>query len=202
MRLESITPSQRKKDHFVVKLENGESFVCTAAEAADFALFGGRELTEEELERLRAAAALSRCKEHAAALLALRPMSAGELERKLVEKGESPENAAAAVERLAELGALDDESYARSVARHYAAKGWGPARVREELRRRFVPREYWEDAMAETDDEGETLDRHLLRRLKDPSDPAERRKAADALRRRGFGWEEIRDAIERIVDSQ
>ncbi len=202
MRLESITPSQRKKDHFVVKLENGDSFVCTAAEAADFALFGGRELTEEELERLRAAAALSRCKEHAAALLAYRAMSAGELERKLVEKGESPENAAAAVERLAELGALDDESYARSVARHDAATGWGPARIREELRRRFVPREYWEDAMTETDDEGETLDRLLLRRLKDPSDPAERRKAADAMRRRGFSWEEIKEAMERIVDSQ
>ena len=202
MRLESITPSQRKKDHFVVKLENGESFVCTAAEAADFSLFAGRELAPEELERLRAAAALSRCKEHAAALLAYRAMSAGELERKLVEKGESPENAAAAVARLAELGALDDESYARSVARHYAAKGWGPARVREELRRRFVPREFWEDAMAETDDEGETLDRLLRRRLRDPSDPAERRKAADAMRRRGFSWEEIKEAMERIVDSQ
>lgn len=202
MRLESITPSQRKKDHFVVKLENGDSFVCTAAEAADFALFAGRELAPEELERLRAAAALSRCKEHAAALLAYRAMSAGELERKLVEKGESPENAAAAVARLAELGALDDESYARSVARHYAAKGWGPARIREELRRRRVPREYWDDALAEFEErtgQDETLEKLLRRRLSDPADPAARRKAADALRRRGFGWEEIKEAMERIA---
>lgn len=202
MRLESMVPSQRKKDRFVLKLENGDSFVCTAAEAADFALYPGRELTEEELERLRAASALSRCKERAAALLAYRAMSAGELERKLIEKGESPDNAAAAVERLAELGALDDEGYAKSVARHYAAKGWGPARVREELRRRRVPREYWDDALAEYEErtgQDETLERLLRRRLSDPADPAQRKKAADALRRRGFAWEEIRDAIERIA---
>ena len=202
MRLASMAPSRQKKDRFVLQWENGESFVCTAAEAADFALYAGRELREEELERLRAAAALSLCKEHAAALLALRPMSAGELERKLCEKGEDPEATADAVARLAELGALDDESYARSVARHYAAKGWGPARVREELRRRLVPREYWDDALAEIEDEGETLDRLLRRRLTDPSDPKERKKAADAMARRGFAWSEIKEAIGRLVDSQ
>ena len=60
MRLESIAASQRKKDHFVVKLENGDSFVCTAAEAADYALYAGRELTGQELDALRAASALSK----------------------------------------------------------------------------------------------------------------------------------------------
>ena len=36
---------------------------------------------------------------------------------------------------------------ARMVVRHYAAKGYGPRKIRDELYRRGVPREFWEDAM-------------------------------------------------------
>ena len=39
--------------------------------------------------------------------------------------------------------------YARTVVRHYATKGYGPRKIRDELYRRGVPREYWEEAMEE-----------------------------------------------------
>ena len=41
-----------------------------------------------------------------------------------------------AADWLEDLGAIDDAAYARLVARHYGARGYGPGRVREELRRR------------------------------------------------------------------
>ena len=37
------------------------------------------------------------------------------------------------------LGLLNDRAYAETLVRHYAAKGYGPYRLREELRRRGVP---------------------------------------------------------------
>ena len=44
-----------------------------------------------------------------------------------------------AADRLLELGVLDERAYAAMVARHYAAKGYGPKRVEQELRRRELP---------------------------------------------------------------
>lgn len=199
--LEKILPSKNKKDAFELHFASGEQLRCTAAQVADFALFSGKELTEEEYEAVKAAAQLARAKERAAALLAYRAMSAGELERKLIEKGETAENARDAVEWLSRLGALDDMEYAKSVVRHYSGKGWGAGRIREEFYRRRIPREYWEDALEELDGEDEQITRFIERRLAARgNDPKERKKTADALYRRGFSWEQIKSAMAGYYD--
>lgn len=201
MLLEKILPSKKRQDRFELYFENGETLLCTAVEVADFSLYSERELTPEEYEALKAAAALTGTKERAAALLAYRAMSAGELERKLVEKGETEENAQSAVEWLSRLGALDDLEYAKSVVRHYSGKGWGAGRIREEFYRRRIPREHWEEALEELSGEEERLDRFVERRLSQRgSDPKERKKLADALYRRGYSWEQIKNALARYSD--
>ncbi|MDO4749955.1 MAG: regulatory protein RecX, partial [Eubacteriales bacterium] len=81
-----------------------------------------------------------------------------ELLEKLVEKGESREDAEAAVERLTELGFLNDRRYAGLVARHYAAKGCGRKRIESELFRRRVPRELWDEALEEVPPSDDVLD--------------------------------------------
>ena len=57
------------------------------------------------------------------------------------------EAAEAAADWLEGLGYLDDGQYARAVAEHCAAKGYGPGRIREELYRRGVPRDCWDGAL-------------------------------------------------------
>ena len=51
---------------------------------------------------------------------------------------------------------LDDEEYAGQIVRHYSAKGYGERRIREELYRRGIPREYWKDALAQQPETDET----------------------------------------------
>ena len=87
--LEKVLPSKNKKDAFELHFASGEVLRCTAVQVADFALYGGKELTSEEYEAVQAASRLARAKDRAAALLAYRAMSKGELERKLIEKGEN-----------------------------------------------------------------------------------------------------------------
>ncbi len=72
-------------------------------------------------------------KERALALLNRRDYSRAELIRKLTEKGASEAEATDAVDRLVELGFVDDARYAPILVRHYAAKGYGAQRVRQEL---------------------------------------------------------------------
>ena len=57
------------------------------------------------------------------------------------------------------------------------------------------------DALPES---GDALDRQLAARLRgaDPEDPKALKRAADALLRRGFAWEEIKEAIERWKEAR
>ncbi len=122
-----------------------------------------------------------------------------ELAEKLRQKGESEEDASRAAGRMEELGLINDERYAAQVVRHYAGKGYGRSRVREELYRRRLPRELWDDALSDMPETDETLERLLRQKLRGGVDDREAlKKAADALARRGFSWSEIQSAVERL----
>ncbi len=139
-------------------------------------------------------------KQKALSLLDRRDYSRAELMRRLAEKGFSESAAAQALDRLEELGFVDDARYAPIVVRHYAAKGFGAQRIRGELQRRGISRALWDSAMAEMPAQDETVDRLLRARLRgaDPDDRDALRKATDALRRKGYGWDEISAAVERL----
>ena len=78
-----------------------------------------------------------------------------------------------AADRMEELRFIDDGRYAGMVARHYASKGYGLRRIREEFYRRGVPREVWEAALEDLEAPDETLDR-LLPLLEQSSHGAKR----------------------------
>lgn len=75
--------------------------------------------------------------DHALALLARRPHSVREIEKKLGEKGHGREEIDAAVKRLLGLGYLDDESVCRDYASSRVRRARvGPARLRMDLARK------------------------------------------------------------------
>ena len=196
MRLEKL--EVLTEDKLLLHWEDGSTLRCGIQEMLDFSLRSGMELAEEEEERLREACAYWEVRQKAAALAAGRAMSAGELRRKLREKGASPEMAERAADWLLDLGVLDEGAYAAMVVRHYAAKGYGRRRVEQELYRRELPRETWEEALAELPDSRDALDELVRRRLGEGSlDRAGLNKLANSLLRRGYGWEEVRAAIAR-----
>lgn len=187
-------------ERFELSLSDGEKLKIAPDQVADFSLYPDRELTDAELEELRSAAALHHTKERALRIINARAMSEREMYDRLVEKGESEQNAAAAVAWLLDLHFLNDADYAAAVARHCAAKGYGKRRVRDELYKRKIPRELWDAAMEELPEEDDTLDKLLRARLRgaDADDRAALKRATDALLRRGFGWDEIKAAVERF----
>jgi regulatory protein len=85
--------------------------------------------TQAEAARL---AAEERALHRGARLVGRRSHAAGELEGKIA-RADGPDAARAAVERLAELGAVDDERHAILLAERRLAAGWGPLRIRHDL---------------------------------------------------------------------
>ena len=188
---------QTSPGRITVCLEDGSEIRSSLNVVTDLRLFSGKELDEEDIRALRNASGRSIARDRALEMISRRLMSRKELHDKLVQKGESEENADYCVSWLSENGFLSDESYAAAVARHYASKGYGAGRVRTELSRRGVPRELWDEALGAMSETDGKLDRLISAKLKDPGDREQVRKLGNSLYRRGYSWEEIRSALAR-----
>ncbi len=188
------------KGRFLVYCDDTTLLKVTEKEILAFSLYPGRELSEKELTALKEAAGVSGARARAAAIIGAKALSKKELYKRLLQKGESEEHAEDAVNWLEEIGALDDLIYAKSVVRHYAVMGYGPGKMRDELYRRGVPRELWDEAIEEeSNDPAAAIDRYIAGKLRGkPADEKTMKRISDGLRRRGFRWDDIKEAFNRM----
>ena len=198
MVIQELKPSKRIEGRWLAVLEDGSILRLGESEVIDFALYTGKELTDREAEALLDSARRSVLKEKALDLLTRKPQSRKELERKLKEWGAGEAESAALCDRMEELGYLNDASYAAQVVRYYSAKGFGEKKLRDELYRRGIPREMWDDALEQAQDPAEAIDAFVAKKLAGKDlDRKQLQKVSAALARRGYSWSDINDALRR-----
>lgn len=197
MIIQELKPSKHVEGRWLAVLEDGSVLRVGESEVVDFALCAGKELSEEEADRLQAAARRSALKTKAIELLMRKPQSRKELGRKLQEWEASREESEAICDRMEELGYLNEPDYAARVVRYYAGKGFGERKLRDELYRRGIPKQLWEEALSQIEDNSPAIDAFLEKKLRGSHDPKEMKRVSDALARRGFSWTEISDALRR-----
>ncbi len=185
-------------ERYILRLDDGREITTTLGVVTELRLFAGKSLEEAQLELIRQKTEAELARVRALSLLSQRPHSRRELREKLERKGVASSAAETAVEWLDDHGYLNDSDYASAVSRHYARKGYGSGRIRAELSRRGVPREFWDDALKELPASGGQIEAFLRARMKNPEDRDELRRLSAALLRRGYRWEEIREAMERL----
>ena len=199
MKIVRIEASKHVQERVLVYLEEGDPLRITRNELLQFGLYRGMDLPPEVVVQLQNAGKRSQGRAAAARLASGRMMSRKELAERLGRKGIAPDTAVEAVDWLESLGAVDDAAYAGAVARHYAAGGYGPGRVRQELQKRGIPRELWDSALAQLPDSAAAIDKFLQSKLKGRTpDRTTLKKLSDALLRRGFSWNDIRPALNRL----
>lgn len=199
MKIVRIEKSKHVQERVLVYLEEGDPLRITQNELLQFGLYRGMDLPPEVVVQLQNAGKRSQGRAAAARLASGRMMSRKELTERLDRKGIAPDTAAEAVDWLESLGAVNDAAYAGAVARHYAAGGYGPGRVRQELQKRGIPRELWDSALAQLPDSAAAIDKFLQSKLKGRTpDRTTLKKLSDALLRRGFSWNDIRPALNRL----
>ena len=198
MVIQELKPSQRIKGRWLAVLEDGSILRVGENQVVDFALYTGKELSEEEAEALQGSAQRQQRKEKALELLARKPQSRRELGKKLAQWGAEEDEAQTVCDRMEQLGYLNDAEYAARVVRHYSAKGFGPGKLRDELYRRGVPRDLWQKAMDQAEDPAQSIDAFVAKKLAGKTaDRQTLKKVADALARRGYRWPDINDALRR-----
>ncbi len=161
----------------------------------------GGEIDDERLHELIKASDAKRAKEKALWLISYRDHSEGELRQKLMRDfGE--EAVDKAIERLCELGLINDENFARKYAESLSHKHMSQRQIEQKLRQKGLDKELTSEAVDDLDlDEKEEIraliNKKYLRKL---SDEGDLRRTIAALQRRGFGYSDIRSVIEEFTE--
>ena len=164
----------------------------------DFGLYTGKELSNEEMAALTESAGRMSAKMRAVRIVSASSVTKRDLEQRLVHKGEDPEQAKDAVQWMSDLNLLDDSRVAEQVVQRCISKGYGLQRAKQALYEKKVPKQYWEDALADYPDQLEKIEDFLRSRLDDAYDEREVKRAIDALMRRGHSYGQIRKALNRL----
>lgn len=178
--------------------DDGTSRKYLPSVVAEQGLIPGMELSDAALASVEAANAAASAKRRAVRIISAAAVSRKELEARLTQKGETPEDAQNAVRWLEELNLLDDAETARQIVSRGVSRGYGAERIRQMLYEKRIPKQYWDEALAELPDMSDALTAFLRKRLGEKPDEKAIRSAAQAAIRRGYRWEEVRQALERV----
>lgn len=195
-----IEVSRRRRQLYLLTFEDGNPIEVDVRTFDESPYKEGCDITEEQLNTLLATSQYNRARERALYLLGLRDYACKELEQKLYTEA-SPEIAAAVVERLRQVGLLDDRRYAARLARSLSeSKHYPRRRIEQELRRRGIDPLTAQSAAEEVDGEDYEQALALLQKkyYNKLNDPDSRRRVTAALARRGFSYGAIRRAFDTL----
>lgn len=203
MRVEAIEQTRSPQGKLRVRFDNGESLMILPAAIAELGLYAGMELPNAAMDSIKETCGAASAKERAVRIVSAASVTKKELQRRLVQKGETEEHAEEAVAWLSELHLLDDRQTAAQIVRSGAARGYGAARIRQMLYEKRVPKELWDEALEQLPPQDDAIDLFLQRRFRGKTpDRAEIKRATDALLRRGHSWEDIRRALSRYASEE
>ena len=195
MRIEALKTAPDRAGRYWVSFDDGSRLGLYRQTLEDFGLYAGKELSEEEHGRLLTAAGSMSAKMRAVRIVSASNVSRRDLEDRLIRKGEDPDQAKEAVRWMEELNLVDDRNTARQVVSACVAKGYGPARARQALYEKRIPKELWEEALADYPDQEVRIADFLRARLDADADEKQMRRAVDALIRRGHSYGQIRRVL-------
>ena len=198
MRIDGLKTAPDRAGRYWVTFSDGSRLGLYRQTEEDFGLYPGKELSDTELEALRSAAGQMSAKMRAVRIVSAASVSKRDLEQRLVRKGEDPEQARAAVEWMSDLHLVDDRATAEQVVRSCIYKGYGLQRAKQALYEKQIPKAYWEEALADYPDQTEKIQDFLRSRLDADSDEKQKKRAIDALIRRGHSYGAIKKAMESL----
>ena len=198
MRIDSLKNAPDRAGRYWVTFSDGTRLGLYRQTVEDFGLYPGKELEEREFERLNEEAGKMSAKMRAVRIVSASSVSKRDLQQRLVRKGEDPEQAKAAVAWMEDLHLVDDRATAEQVVRSCIYKGYGLQRAKQALYEKQIPKAYWEEVLADYPDQVEKIQDFLRARLDADSDEKQKKRAIDALIRRGHSYGAIKKAMESL----
>lgn len=198
MRITDAKMTKRRK--VSIYLDEEFAFTVLPRTWSESGLRVGMEVDDEALNELIANSKLDEGKKQALDLLSRKSYTTKQLETKLSQKV-GQEAAQSAIERMSDLGLVNDEDYAHQyVMELFRYKLYGRKRIAQKLYERGIPKAIAEDALAELD-AAEERDNALVlldKKLFKGGAAVNRDKAYAILQRYGYTSDVISRALSQL----
>lgn len=202
-----IKRQKRNSERVNLYLDGQFAFGLAAITAVSLKV--GQTLTPTDIDQLQAVDAVEQAKQAAIRFIEYRPRSNQEVEKKLQEKGYTPEVIAAAITRLQEVGLLDDLAFARYwVEQREAFRPRSRIALSHELRQKGISRQLIDTSVADIDESAaakRAVEKKVSRWLQ-LDEAGFRQKMGGFLQRRGFPYDVIRETTasfwEQVAEEQ
>jgi len=205
--LTANAPDPLRPGYRLLEVDRGRFASLPEEQVAPLGLEPGGEIPAAQFARLAELADAESAYRAGLRMESLRPHARQDLARRLRQKQHSPAAIAAALDRLASEGALDDGRFARHYAATRAARGRGPARLIRDLQQQGIERPLAEAVVREVlAEEGIDPDAQLRRiaerrasQVAGLPGAVRRRRLVAFLSRRGFDAAQVRRVVEEVV---
>lgn len=161
----------------------------------------GREIDDDELKEIIEKSNERRAKEKALWLISYRSHSKKELFDKL-KRSFDEASAQKAVDRMEELGLINDEEFAKLYARKLVnGKKMSVKAAEYELYRKGIDKITAEQVLGELEYDPQTqIIEFITKKYKNIQDEKIKRRAVAALQRKGYSWDEIKSALDTLIE--
>lgn len=186
---------------YQVELDSDETYFWHYDIICEYHLREGMEVPQSAVDEIVFSNDFRKAKERALYLLDYRDYSYAELFEKL-EKNYSEDICYKVMERMVELGTIDDRRYAERLARHYTdVKKFGYYRAVSEMRSKGIPKDIIEETLSEYEDTVyerlfELINKKYYRYLDDEKGV---KKVKNALVRYGYSYDDINAVLNEVL---
>ncbi len=197
-----VTDIQKRRHRLTALFLDGQPILIDNETLLLSGIGVGQTISEQELSDLQERSQYNRAYEKALYLLEYRAHSRQELLTKILREY-PPQATHAAVERVAELGLIDDEAYAVDLAEEYLVrKGYGVHRAQMELQKRGIDRDLAAQVLAEiaVDPIAQLTELIPKKYHPIPTDPKGVQKVVSAMVRNGYEFSQVRQALKQLAE--
>ena len=199
-----ILSVMQSKKHLVSVKTDEDEYLIDLNTVYDYGLRKGLEVSREKMDEIRHKSDVERAKSRGVWLLSMRAYSSAMLAKKLYADCEK-EAVDEAICELTEQGFIDDTAYAKALAlelceyRHMSRRS-----VRMELQKRGVDRDIIDEAVEELPEDEVPAILEVIRQKYAScfDDEKGRRRMFAGLARKGYGYDDIKQAIEQYNDNE
>jgi regulatory protein len=202
MKITKIAQQAKQRDRYSVFVDEKYSFSLSAQALLDSKLNSGLELTKEQIADYKQLSSDDKLYNRTLRWIAMRPRSVWETEFYLKRKDASPEQIEQIVNKLSNLGFLDDKAFAEAfVHDRRTLRSMSTRRLQLELKKKHVSSEVIDQVISEDETDEPDMLRELIRRKRQQSKYRDDElKLMQYLARQGFSYGDIKDALAELEE--
>lgn len=196
MKVTAITNQVKSQGRYSIFIDGEYGFSLSEGALLESHIVKGMELTSEQLEEFKSLSADDKLYLRTLRLVSMRAKTRGEVELYLHSKGASPSLTETILNKLSNIGLIDDKKYARDYIRNRAnLRPTSRLKVRSDLLKRRISEKVIAEALEEEESGDTQALVEIIRKKRMQSKYKDKLKLMQYLARQGFNYHDIKQAL-------